>query len=181
MEWEGHEAAGLPDMGMQMLRGDETPQDIIRIAYSQEHGLAIFYLKIIPLISDSEVAGVFKLLADVEEIHKRKLFEIYKVFNASADQKQFEKSMSGDMMEGGWQISEFIAQHKDSVRTPADAITIAMMIEAQASDLYLRYADKSKDADVRKILFDLANEEKAHLKRLGKLMEEKYVFIGDKK
>ena len=174
MSWEGHEAIGLPDMGMQMFRGDESPQDIIRIAYSQEHGLAIFYLKIIPLIPDSEVAGVFKLLADVEEVHKRKLFEIYKVFDTSTDPEQFGKSMAADMMEGGWQISEFIAQHKDSVRTPADAINIAMMIEAQAADLYLRYADKSQNSEVRKILFDLANEEKVHLSRLGKLMEEKY-------
>ena len=49
----------------------------------------------------------------------------------------------------------------------------AMMLEAQALDLYMRYADKSQDSQAEKMLFKMADEEKAHLKSLGELLEKK--------
>ncbi len=45
-----------------------------------------------------------------------------------------------------------------------------MMLEAQAMDLYMRYAERSEDQQVKDILFKLADEEKAHLKSLGDLL-----------
>jgi rubrerythrin len=45
-----------------------------------------------------------------------------------------------------------------------------MMLEAQAMDLYMRYADKCEDQKVKPILFKMADEEKAHLKSLGDLL-----------
>jgi rubrerythrin len=38
-------------------------------------------------------------------------------------------------------------------------------------DLYMRYAEKSENRQVREILFEMAGDEKAHLKSLGKLFE----------
>jgi rubrerythrin len=48
-----------------------------------------------------------------------------------------------------------------------------MMLEAQALDLYMRYADKSQDNQAEQMLFKMADEEKAHLKSLGELLEQK--------
>jgi len=174
MAWDGHDAKGPQEMGMSVLTGDETPAQIIRIAYSHEQGLAVFYVKMVALISDEETAGVFNLLADIEEHHKQKLFDVYKSLEPSAERESFDKQISAGIMEGGWSVEDFVRQHQSSVKRPADAVNIAMMIEAQALDLYLRYADKSKDEKVRTVLFNLADEEKAHLKRLGKLMDEKH-------
>jgi len=50
-----------------------------------------------------------------------------------------------------------------------------MMIEAQALDLYMRYADKADDEEAMKLLHQLAEEEKSHLKILGRLMDRKIV------
>jgi len=47
-----------------------------------------------------------------------------------------------------------------------------MMLETQALDLYLRFADKSTNAETKTILFKIAREEKAHLAALGRLLEE---------
>jgi rubrerythrin len=47
-----------------------------------------------------------------------------------------------------------------------------MMLEAQGMDLYMRYADKSEDAQVKEILYKMADEEKTHLKSLGDLFEK---------
>jgi rubrerythrin len=51
-----------------------------------------------------------------------------------------------------------------------------MMLEAQAMDLYMRYAEKSEDSEVKKVLFKMANEEKAHLKSLGDLLDKNMDF-----
>jgi len=40
-------------------------------------------------------------------------------------------------------------------------------------DLYLRFADKSSNPQTREVLFKVAEEEKAHLAALGRLLEKK--------
>jgi rubrerythrin len=48
-----------------------------------------------------------------------------------------------------------------------------MMIETQALDLYLRFAEKSTHNLTKTALFAIADEEKAHLGSLGNLLEKK--------
>ena len=50
---------------------------------------------------------------------------------------------------------------------------LAMMLETQALDLYLRFAEKSTDGQTQRVLFSIADEEKAHLSSLGNLMDKK--------
>jgi rubrerythrin len=52
-------------------------------------------------------------------------------------------------------------------------LDLAMMLETQALDLYLRFANLSDQPRTREVLYTLAGEEKAHLASLGRLMEEK--------
>lgn len=48
-----------------------------------------------------------------------------------------------------------------------------MMPEAQAPDLYMGYADKGIDKDVKDILLGLADEEKGHLRGLANILDKK--------
>jgi rubrerythrin len=52
-------------------------------------------------------------------------------------------------------------------------LDVAMMLETQALDLYLRFAEKSTDEQTQNVLFSIADEEKAHLSSLGDLMDKK--------
>ena len=52
-------------------------------------------------------------------------------------------------------------------------LELAMMIETQALDLYLRFADKTLNEKTKKALLVIADEEKAHLISLGDLMGKK--------
>ena len=61
-------------------------------------------------------------------------------------------------------------------KTAARVLEFAMMLEAQAMDLYMRYAEASKESEVKNLLFDMANEEKAHLKSLGELLDKRVDF-----
>ena len=64
-------------------------------------------------------------------------------------------------------------ENESFFRSVQGVLELAMMIETQALDLYLRFADKSLDDRTQSVLFTIANEEKAHLSSLGDLMEKK--------
>ena len=76
-------------------------------------------------------------------------------------------------MEGGFTADDFNAQNRSGLQTTEEVLSLAMMVEAQAMDLYLRYADMRVALEAKKILCQLADEEKAHLHSLGALLEQK--------
>ena len=106
--------------------------------------------------------------------YKKRLFDIYlKLDSSVSDLETFESRIVSKVMEGGLTTEEFLEQNKPAMQTVPDILNIAMMIEAQALDLYLRYSDSSKADKTRTLLYDIAEEEKAHLATLGRLMDRK--------
>lgn len=171
--WEGLTAFGPAEMGMVLLRGDETSQEIIVLAYGMEDGLAGFYKNLSERMDDPEVVGLLNKLAKIEKKHKKRLFDLYITFEPTVtDMETFEDDIVGDVMEGGFTTEEFLEKNSDSMRTVPDVLSMAMMLETQAMDLYMRYSEKSKDEKSRTVLYNIAEEEKAHLKALGRLMEQ---------
>lgn len=155
------------------MRGDETPPDIIIIAYGMEQGLEEFYSTMVGMIDDQEVIGILTKLAVIEENHKQRLFNLYLTFEPDvADKAAFEAGIFSDIMEGGFTTKEFLEQNRPAMQTVEGVLNVAMMLETQALDLYLRYSQKIKDENCRTVLNDIAQEEKAHLAGLGRLMEK---------
>lgn len=171
--WEGLTAFGPAEMGMVHLRGDETSQEIIVLAYGMEDGLAGFYKNLSERMDDPEVVGLLVKLAKIEKKHKKRLFDLYITFEPTVtDMETFEDDIVSDVMEGGFTTEEFLEKNIDSMKTVPDVLSMAMMLETQAMDLYMRYSEKSKDEKSRTVLYNIAEEEKAHLKALGRLMEQ---------
>jgi rubrerythrin len=75
------------------------------------------------------------------------------------------------MMEGGFSIETFTQQNEPFLDMPHRVIDLAMMLETQALDLYLRFSQKTENKDTKAVLFKLADEEKAHLALLGDWLE----------
>ena len=172
--WQGLTAEGPADMGMIPLSGDETASDIIIIAYGMENGLEEFYSAVSGMTSDPEVADVLTKLAEIEENHKQKLFDLYRTLDPDVgDKETFEANISSDRMEGGFTTEEFLKQNSRLMETVSDVLSIAMMLETQALDLYSRYSQKAINEKSKTVLYDIAEEEKAHLATLGRLMEVK--------
>ena len=170
MAWHGFTAAGLAEVGMAVLRGDETPAEVIILAYGMEEGLRSFYETMASETPDGEVSALFGKLAGIELLHKEKLFKIYRGYNSSVvDMEALESKIEVEMMEGGLTTEEFIAENRSSMKTVSDILDVAMMLEAQALDLYMRYSQKTEDAGSKETLYDIAEEEKAHLAALGQL------------
>ena len=159
---------------MAYLRGDENLSEIVSLAYGMEEGLRGFYAVVSEQTEDPDVAGLADRLSKIEERHKERLFALYaSVQSTVALRDAFESDIVAGIMEGGFTTEEFFEQNRDAMKTVPDLLNIAMMLETQALDLYMRYSEKAQDETGKDVLFDLAEEEKGHLASLGRLMEEK--------
>lgn len=172
--WQGLKAFGPAEMGMIYFRGNETPQEVIVLAYGMEQGLADFYSRVSGMTQDQKVSEIMGKLIAIEEKHKDKLFALYQTLEPGAiDRKLFEDGVLLGVMEGGFTGEEFLEKNRPLLDTVENLLSLAMMLEAQALDLYTRYALKVQDVESRSVLHDIAEDEKGHLATLGSLLEAK--------
>lgn len=158
---------------MAFVTGNETPTEIIPIAYGMEEGLRVFYMEMSSKVDDKTLSDLFRKLADMEAHHKDRLFRAYKSLDPNAsDLQAFETQILKKSMEGGLTMDEFLAANHPALQTPEDIINMAMSLETQSLDLYLRYSQKSEDPQTKEVLYKLGDEEKAHLSSLGEMLEK---------
>ena len=170
----GHKATGPQELNLDLVRGDETPAQIITLAYGMEKALQLFYETLQKQSPDRELQDLFGKLARVEVSHEQRLFEVYgRVAPGGQDLAAFESSTVPDTLEGGFNAAKFLETNQAHLQTAPEVLDLAMMLETQALDLYLRFAQRSDQPQTKEILFTLAGEEKAHLASLGRLLEEK--------
>jgi rhodanese-related sulfurtransferase/rubrerythrin len=172
--WQGIKAAGPKELNLQLVRGDETPAEMIALAYGMEMGLGIVYGNMIERSDDHELRSLLSKLADIETQHKKRLLEILgEVVSPITDTDAYEADLRPSILEGGLNLNEFMKDNESFFRSVQGVLDLAMMIETQALDLYLRFADKSLNEKTKKALFVIADEEKSHLISLGDLMGKK--------
>jgi rhodanese-related sulfurtransferase/rubrerythrin len=171
--WHGFKASGPEELNLDLVRGDEGPEEIILLAYGMERSLQFFYVTSGEKAQDQEVAALFQKLAAVEERHQQLLLELEKNIDPGMDLPALAAKTGYQILEGGFEVQEFIRKNEPYLQTVPGVLEVAMMLETQALDLYLRFADKLARDDARQTLFKIAGEEKAHLAALGRLLEEK--------
>ena len=172
--WNGQAAYGSEEEGVDLFAELDTAEQILATAYSLEDGLRDFYLRMLEKVSDEKLKSVFKLLADIEIKHKDRLFAEYTRLTGKDDRGEFECSFVTPLMEGGMTTEEYLERFKPDMDSPVEVISMAMSIEAQALDLYMRAAAWTVNDENRVILEQIASEEKTHLERLGQLLDEMY-------
>jgi rubrerythrin len=171
--WEGLTAEGPAEFGMFLLTGDETVDEIIILAYGMEEGMWIFYETIKERIEDKSAKELLAQLAGIEDKHKEKLFSLYaSISQSKINLDQFEANIVSKVMESGMYTDEFIEQNRFAMQDVPGILNIAMTLETQAFDLYSRYSQKATDKTSKDILYQIAQEEKAHLRSLGQLMDD---------
>jgi len=172
--WQGNKATGPVELNLDLIRGDETLNEIIKLAYGMEQGLQRFYETMHSRTKDSELADFLWKMADVEQIHKKALFDLLAIVDSpEQDLESFEAEVDSDIMEGGFDMTAFMEKNEPFLHTFSDVIDVAMMLETQALDLYLRFAEKSTKPPAKDVLFKIGKEERNHLASLGRLLEEK--------
>lgn len=172
--WQGLKATGPKELNLDLVRGDETAAEIAALAYDMEDCVQLFYTEMRDRAQDQEVRELFTKLASIEEKHKRTILELSARMEAPGTGRNTTAADRGQLiLEGGFDMAEFMEQNEPNMKTVPEVIELAMMLETQALDLYLRFAHKSINAETKEVLFRIAQEEKSHLVALGTLLEEK--------
>lgn len=172
--WQGLKATGPKELNLALVRGDETAAEIAALAYDMEDCVQLFYIAMRDRAQDQEVRHLFTKLAGIEEKHKRTILELSARMEPPGTDRNTTAADRGQLiMEGGFDMAEFMQQNEPNMNTVPEVIELAMMLETQALDLYLRFAHKSINAETKEVLFRIAQEEKSHLVALGTLLEEK--------
>lgn len=139
-----------------------------------ETGLKVFYDTLAAKTPDRELQELFLKLARVEEQHQQRLAKLYRgAAPAGQDLATPVTSEMPQIMEGGFDLGTFMEKNASFLQKTADVLELALMLETQALDLYLRLAQRSTQAPTRDILYSIAAEEKTHLASLGRLLEER--------
>ena len=157
---------------MDLFDGLDSPEQVLARAYSLEDGLRDFYLRMLDRVADAKVKSVFRLLAEIEIKHKDRLFDEFVRLTGKDDRGAFEFVFVTPLLEGGMTTQEYLDRFNPDLDNPVDVVSMAMSIEAQALDLYLRAADAASSDENRAILEQIAGEEKTHLERLGQLLDD---------
>lgn len=175
MAWKNEYAVVPQSLGMIQFSGKESPMEILGLAYAMEINLGTFYSEMASS-AKPELAGTFEQLSKFENGHKAKVFNLARDRDPSIKNREdMEQQSSVSALEGGMTAEEFLEENKDYLKTPKGALEAAMMFEAQALDLYMRFALRAEGGASIELLHTLAQEEKNHLKILGKLMDRRIV------
>lgn len=171
--WDSNTAVGSEDTGMTLFSGKEGIEEVLLIAYALEAGLQDFYTSMRERVTQVEVKALFGKLSMIEVKHQDRLFAEYQTISADAlSREAFERSAAIQSMEGGLTTEEYLALYPTDFEVAGEVISLAMGIEAQALDLYLRAADNCSQKNTQQTLQRIAEEERAHLKLLGNLLDE---------
>jgi rhodanese-related sulfurtransferase/rubrerythrin len=170
--WKGEAAVGEEELGLELFTGDESPEKTLVVAYSLEAGLRDFYTSMIPRVKNKDAQNIFQKLSEIEVKHQDRIFNEYiRLSGKPLSREAFEENMVRTAVEGGLTTEEYTDLFQPDWESLSDIIELAMSIEAQALDLYLRAAHRSPNPESRKVLAHIGDEERAHLKQLGKFME----------
>ena len=170
--WQDPKATGAEQLSMDLITGQETPQEMLAVAYALEEGLGYFYRLAQARVTNPDVLMLLKQLSDFEEKHKQSLLDLFSERHPNEDALgALQKDALPPVMEGGFKVDEFLEANRDFLKNKADLLSLAMMLETQAMDLYMRFAQTSENKETQDVLYRIADEEKFHLSSLGKLVE----------
>jgi rubrerythrin len=172
--WNGLVSRAEVDQGIYLIEGDEDPEEVISLAYGLEEGTYRFYQGLSERSTDGKIRDLFEKLSKAEIQHKENLWENYKTLTGGGiTRNAFESGIVLRTMEGGKTADQVLAEYPDWVQEAREALQLAMSLETDALDLYLRMAMKSRHEETKAIFHQISDEEKAHLRKLGRLLRVK--------
>jgi rubrerythrin len=175
--WNGMVAHGPPEAGMAFFSLAVDTEEVVGLAWALEEGSKLFYLGVAEHFSeDNETQKTFNMLVAAEKNHEKHLLATYESLTGSKPDFQklrakFRDSLDGSVMEGGVSVKEALAwaQGKDV----KESLELAMAMEVNALDLYIKMSRAIDDQKARQIFSKLSEEEQAHLEKLADLLDKK--------
>lgn len=172
--WNGNVATGDYDAGLFLIEGRKTVDEFVTLAWAMEEGARIFYSRAMDLVADTEAKDLLSMLVKAEENHKAALAKTLSRIKEKEMTDDIIKDGSLDnIMEGGISVDKAINWLRDQENSLISVLELSMHLEANSLDLYMKMHNELEDDEVKKVFSGLVKEEKAHLARLGNLLNEK--------
>lgn len=171
--WRGPVAGGAEDHGFFLLGEGSTPAQALAFALALEEGSRVYYAGVRDRVPPGADRELLETLVQAEERHKALLLEgapPFAVVSSPGAGKPGESP--AEWMEGVIRIDRAVAWATAPGRSTRDVLDLAMQVEANSLDLYLKLARREDLAPLRPLLERLVGEEKAHLAGLGKRLAE---------
>jgi sulfur-carrier protein adenylyltransferase/sulfurtransferase len=171
--WGKEVAVGAQETGLHLFTREATPEQAVIVGFGLEMGLRDFYLSMQAKVSRESTKTLFGKLADIEILHQQQLVELYMDLTGSTiTRTEFAQKIAEPAMEGGLTTEEYLQLYKIDLDSELEVLGMALAIEAQALDLYLRAGERSDKGDTRKILLQIADEERSHIARLSNYIDQ---------
>lgn len=141
------------------------------LAWALEENTRLFYTALAGMRPGTDEAELFLSLVEAEEHHKKNLETAHKELS-DLPVGRFYQEQGLRILEGGIEMEEALkwAEGKPARRI----LNLAIGLEANAYDRYLKMVEKATDEDTRNVFETVAKEEKGHLKGLALLMDEEF-------
>lgn len=171
--WKKDVAVGAEETGLHLFTSEESPEEAVIIGFGLEMGLRDFYLSMQSKAPRESTKTLFGKLADIEILHQERLVELYRDITGTAlTIAEFAEKIAEPAMEGGLTTEEYLQLYDIDLHSELEVLGMALAIEAQALDLYLRAAERSDKKQTRQILSQIAEEERSHIARLSSYIDQ---------
>ena len=170
--WGKEVAMGPEDVGLQLFAKATSGEEAIIVGFGLEMGLRDFYLAMQKRVRREETKTLFGKLASIEILHQEQLVQLYaELTGRKLSVADFAAKIVEPAMEGGLTTEEYLQLYKTDLDAESEVLSLALAIEAQALDLYLRAAERSNDAGSEQVLRRIAAEERSHIAMLSKYID----------
>ena len=175
--WKGMVAHGVPEAGMAYFSPAANGEEVVGLAWALEEGSKLFYQGVSEHFADDpEAKKLFEWLVSAERNHEKHLLETYEsLTGAQPDfiklRAKFSDSLSGTVMEGGVAVKDALEWVKD--QGVSESLELAMGMEVNAYDLYIKMSRAIEDKQAQQIFEQLSEEEQVHLERLAGLLDKR--------
>jgi rubrerythrin len=176
--WQKEVAVGPETTGLHLFSAEVNAREAIITGFGLEMGLRDFYLSMQSKVSQHTTKTLFGKLADVEIIHQERLVKLYsEVTGEAVTINEFAEKFAAPTMEGGITTEDYLQLYETDLDSEIEVLSLALAIEAQALDLYLRAAERSPQEGTRQVLYQIADEERSHIARLSEHIDQQLEMV----
>jgi len=165
LNWSYGIIGGTPERIPGLVTEAAAVVDIVVLAIKLEKGSRDFYLAAMESASLPRAKDMYRMLADAEDEHVRRLYgRAISLLGEGAlpPVEQFVRELRVERMEGGVEISPAVAGVKKEVIDEMEVLELASEREYVSYDFYRRASALVEKEDARRLLHELAWEERKH-------------------
>jgi len=165
LNWSYGIIGGTPERIPGLVTEAAAVVDIVVLAIKLEKGSRDFYLAAMESASLPRAKDMYRMLADAEDEHVRRLYgRAISLLGEGAlpPVEQFVRELRVERMEGGVEISPAVVGVKKEVSDEMEVLELASEKEYVSYDFYRRASALVEKEDARRLLHELAWEERKH-------------------